>query len=67
MNVSDLRQGKSYKIKRECSAYYGRKKQVFYTEAKFIGIDGHSAWFAIDEDREVGIDIDNVDKKVKEE
>lgn len=66
MNVSDLIEGKSYKIKRECSAYYGRKKQVFYTEAKFIGIDGHSAWFAIDEDKEIGIDIDNVSKKVKE-
>ena len=67
MTASDLVIGKSYKIKREYSAYYGRKKQVFYTEAKFIGIDGHSAWFAIDEDREVGIDIDNVDKQVKEE
>lgn len=66
MNVSDLIEGKSYKIKRECFAYYGRKKQVLYTEAKFIGIDGHSAWFSINEDKEIGIDIDNVSKKVKE-
>ena len=65
MTALDLVIGKSYKIKRECSAYYGRKKQVFYTEAKFIGIDRHSAWFVIDEDKEIGIDIDNVSKKVK--
>ena len=31
-----------------------------------IGIDGHPAWFEIDEDREIGIDIDNVDKQIKE-
>lgn len=66
MNVADLIQGKIYKIRRVQPAYNGRKRQVIYTEGKFIGINGCFAEFEIEEHMKLGVVIDNIDEQVKE-
>lgn len=65
MTVSDLVAGETYKIKRIQSAYIARKRKVIWMEAKFVGIDGNFAEFAVDDNREIAIAIDDVGSKVK--
>lgn len=65
MTVSDLVVGETYKIKRIQGAYIARKRKVIWMEAKFVGIDGYFAEFAVDDNREIAIAIDDVGCKVK--
>lgn len=66
MSASDLIQGKIYRIRRVKPAYNGFKRQVIYTEGKFIGINGCFAEFEIEEHMKLGVAIDNVDEQVRE-
>lgn len=67
MTAADLVIGKTYRIRRVQSAYFGRKRQVYWVVGKFIGIDRNWANFAINEDAETSIDVNDVDKIVREE
>lgn len=66
MSASELIQGKIYRIRRVQPAYNGRKRQVIYTEGKFIGINGCFAEFEIEEHMKLGVAIDNVEEQVRE-
>lgn len=57
--------GKTYQIKRTQSAYYGRKAKTIWINGIYIG---NNNWcnFDLGDGKEVSIDADDVDKKVKE-
>lgn len=62
----ELIQGKTYKIKRVQSAYYGRKRATVWVEAIYIGRNGNFCTFDLGEGRELDILASDIEEKVKE-
>ena len=58
--------GKTYQIKRTQSAYYGRKAKTIWINGIYIGKDSNWCTFDVGSGKEISIDADDVDKKVKE-
>lgn len=66
MNVSDLVQGKTYKVKRTQDAYCGRKEKTAWLDGIFTGEEIGRYVFDLGGGREVLLPADSVKKKVKE-
>ena len=62
----ELIQGKTYKIKRVQSAYYGRKKKTVWIKGIYIGTNGHYCTFDLGNGKEVDIATEDVKEKIKE-
>ena len=62
----ELIQGKTYKIKRTQSAYYGRKKKTVWIDGVYISTNGHYCTFNLDNGREVDIATEDIREKIKE-
>lgn len=58
--------GKTYQIKRTQSVYYGRKAKTIWINGIYIGKDNNWCTFDIGSGKEISIDIDDVEKKIKE-
>lgn len=66
MNVSDLVQGKTYKVKRTQDAYFGRTEKVAWYDGVYTGEEIGRYVFDLGGGREVLLPADSVKKKVKE-
>ena len=58
--------GKTYQIKRTQSAYYGRKAKTIWINGIYIGNNNNWCNFDLGDGKEVSIDADDVNKKVRE-
>lgn len=58
--------GKTYQIKRTQSAYYGRKAKTIWINGVYIGNNNNWYNFDLGNGKEVSIDADDVDKKIRE-
>ena len=62
----ELIQGKTYKIKRTQSAYYGRKKKTVWIDGVYISRNGHYCTFNLGNGKEVDIATEDIKEKIKE-